>query len=75
MGKLLRRFRRFMLKQRIEMLRSDVFLALERQRNARITIEGVDVWVHDAHKRIRKLRANLALLERPEVLLKEAVRE
>lgn len=65
---------RFILKQRIEMLRSDVFIMLERQRSARLTLESAEEWINRTHLRIRKLKANLALIERPEVLLKEAIR-
>jgi hypothetical protein len=75
MRKFLAALRRFILKQRIEMLRSDVFVMLERQRLARLTLEGCDECINNAHFRLRKLKANLALIERPEVLLKEAIRE
>lgn len=74
MKKFLVALHRFILKQRIEMLRSDVFCMLERQHNARITLDSVEEYINRAHLRIRKLKANLALIERPEVLLKEAIR-
>jgi hypothetical protein len=75
MRKFLAALKRFILKQRIEMLRADVFVTLERQRHARITVESCEEWISQAHLRLRKLKANLALIERPEVLLKEAIRE
>lgn len=75
MMKVLAAIKRFILKQRIEMLRADVFVMMERQRNARITVESCEEWITHTHYRLRKLKANLALIERPEVLLKEAIRE
>jgi hypothetical protein len=71
---LIKWLQRFILKQRIEMLRADIALAVERRDHAQMTVESIDKWYSDAQRRLRQLRANLALLERPDTLLAEALR-
>jgi hypothetical protein len=66
--------RRFILLQRIEMLRGDIAMGLERRDNARITIESMDAWLSDAQRRLRRLNSHLTVLERPGTLLAEALR-
>lgn len=73
MAQLLKRIKRFILKQRIEMLRSDMALADERREYAQVTVDSLDLWTIDAHRRLRSMRARLALMQRPDVLLEEAM--
>lgn len=75
MQKLMAALKRAVLKFRIESLKSDMLLADERRSYALMTAESIDSWQIDAHCRLRSLRARYALLERPEILLKEAIRE
>jgi hypothetical protein len=71
---LINRFKRFILKQRIEMLRADIAMAVDRRYYAQLTIESADKFYADAHQRLRRLRGQLSLLERPETLVEEALR-
>jgi hypothetical protein len=73
-AELLKRIKRFILKQRIAMLRSDIAVAVDRRYHAQLTIESADKFYADAQQRLRRLRGQLSLLERPETLLAEALR-
>lgn len=73
MAEILKRFKRFVLMQRIEMLRSDMALADERRQYAQITVDSIDLWMIDAHRRLRSMRARHSLMQRPDVLLAEAM--
>jgi predicted GNAT family N-acyltransferase len=55
-------------------LRADMLVTEERRQYAQITIDSIDVWTHEAHRRLRQMRANLACIERPDVLLREALK-
>ena len=72
--RLISALKRFWLRQRIDMLRADIAVAVERRDNACITIASADHFIAAAHKRLRQLKANLAAIERPETLLAEALR-
>lgn len=75
MKKAVAALKRFILKYRIDSLRGDIALGYERQALAQRTVDSMDAWLIEAHLRLRSLRSRLALIERPEVLLKEAIRE
>ena len=74
MRNLINAIKRFILKQRIQMLRSDIALAVDRRYYAQITIESADKFYADAQQRLRRLRGQLSLLEHPQTLLDEALR-
>jgi hypothetical protein len=74
MAELLKRIKRFILKQRIEMLRGDIAMGLERRQYALLTVESMDQWLDDAQRRLRRLKSHLLALERPGTLLAEALR-
>lgn len=74
MAELLKKIKRFWLRQRIEWLRADIAVATERQHYARITVESTEKYLGEAWRRLRALQSNLALIERPETLLAEALR-
>ena len=74
MAGLLKRLKRFWLRQRIDWLRADIAVALERRELASITFLSTDRYISDAQRRLRSLKSNLALIERPETLLAEALR-
>lgn len=71
--RLINALKRFWLKQRIQMLRSDIALAVDRRYYAQLTIESADKFYADAQQRLRRLRGQLALLEHPQTLLDEAL--
>jgi hypothetical protein len=66
--------RRFILKQQIATLRSDMLVTEERREYAQANLASMELWILDAHRRLRQMRANLASIERPDVLLREALR-
>lgn len=74
MKKLVRAFRRFILKQRIDMLRGDIAATRERLAYSELSVESANNWLDAAHVKMRRLRSELALLERPEILLKDVQR-
>jgi hypothetical protein len=69
-----RSLKRAYLRWRIQVVRSDILVATERHLHALESIEVLDKWLDDAHRRERALKANLALLESPNKLLQEALR-
>lgn len=71
---MLRRLRLFVLKQRIQSLSSDILLAESRRTMALGAVASLDAWSNAAHRRLRMLKAQAALLERADVLLAQAVR-
>jgi hypothetical protein len=65
--------KRVILKYRIDSLRADIACADERRSYAQSTVDSVSLWERGAYTRLRSLRSRLALIERPEILLKEAI--
>jgi outer membrane PBP1 activator LpoA protein len=72
--RLARILHRIYLKYRIAKLRSDMALANDQYDDAMALADKIDAWRIDAHQRMRSLRARFALIERPEILLQEALR-
>jgi hypothetical protein len=72
--KFLQWLKRFILKQRIEMLRADIVMVEDRRREALITVASTEAWSSAAYKRLRILKGHLSQLESPDVLLAEALR-
>lgn len=70
---LIRRFQRFLLKQRIELLRADIAVVGERREQSLVNAEAAQAWLDGAHQKLRSMRANLACIERPQVLLDQAL--
>jgi hypothetical protein len=66
--------RRFILKYQISALRSDMHVTDEQREYTRRKLASMEAWTNDAHRRLRQMRANLACIERPEILLREALR-
>ena len=64
---------RLTLKWRIERLRWAISAAVESLDEAHGAADGLSVYLDGAHRSIRQLRAELALLERPETLLSQAM--
>jgi hypothetical protein len=73
-NRLYRSLKRAFLRWRIGVVRSDILVATERHQHALQSLELLDKWLDDAHRRERALKANLALLESPNKLLQEALR-
>jgi hypothetical protein len=71
MTKYLLAIKRFILKQRIHMLRSDILLCSERLDENYEAQRSLEAWLAHAHHKERMLKIRLMLAERPEVLLKE----
>jgi ribose 1,5-bisphosphokinase PhnN len=70
---LLKRIKRFSLKWRIERLRWGIAAATEDVDEAQLVTVGRSAYLDESHRKIRALRAELALLERPEKLLAQAL--
>ena len=67
-------FHRWLLQHRINMLRADIFVMIERRDNARITIESVDSHITRAQQKLHRLQARLISSESPRTLLEEALK-
>lgn len=74
MGKLGKRLERFILQWRINTLRSDIAVTLERRDNAQITLASTEAFLFTAQRKLHGLKARLALLNSPNALLVEAMR-
>ena len=73
MAGLLKRLKRFWLRQRIDWLRADIAVAIERRELASITFLSTDEYLGGAQSRLLSLEGQLAVIERPETLLAEAL--
>lgn len=67
--------KRWLLQQRINILRSDIFVMLERKDHASMTIESLEYAIGVAQKKLRRLQSKLILSESPRALLDEAMSE
>lgn len=57
------------------MLRADIAVVIGRVEQAHTQLDSMEEYLKSAHRRLRSMRANLALMESPDVLLNEALRK